>query len=263
MRIVHSERRVTGRKRPINREDSGLTKRLASYAAAAGGAVALLGVTDTADAKIVYTPVIVNFTSTIPTQYVLRPDRIHPALTLSIGYCSASVFCSEFQAIGKIDGEIIGYPVETKFEGKQYGTTLLAAGQRIGASGNFESDAKFHYLKAESVFSSHSGFGQFGNGFFGFKFSIDGQTHYGWGRITNSYVNDGYVYTLTGFAYETIPNRRILAGQEQGSYAEPGSEGDSSSAQAGRSTLGSLALGAATVSIWRKEEDGVVRMTGA
>jgi len=261
MRKVHSERRVTKSTRAVGREDSGLSRRLASYAAAAGGAVALLGISDPADAKIVYTPVDVNFTTPDPTQYVLRPDRIHPALTLSNNYCASSVVCSEFQAIGKNGGEIIGYPVQTKFGGKQYGATLLAAGQRIGASGNFVSDAKFAYARLLSIFSSGSAFGQFGDGYFGFKFSIDGQTHYGWGRMTETDVAGGRSFTLTGFAYETIPNRRILAGQEHGSYAEPGSEDDSPNAQAGRSALGALALGAAGVPIWRREEESAARMT--
>jgi hypothetical protein len=248
-------------RRGVEREDIGFSKRLASYAAAAGGAVALLGISDTADAKIVYTAVDVNFASTLPTQYVLRPDRIHPALTLSIGNCSN--YCTEFQAIGKNGGEIVGYPVRTKFSASDFGASPLAAGQRIGASGNFALDAKFAYAKRISVFSCGSFFGQFGDGYFGFKFSIDGQTHYGWGRITTLSVEGGYGFTLTGFAYETIPNRRILAGQEQGSYAEPGSEDDGPTAQAGRSALGALALGAAGVPIWRKEEDASLKIAGA
>ncbi len=69
--------------------------------------------------------------------------------------------------------------------------------------------------------------------------------------------------TLTGYAYETIPNRRILAGQEEGSYAEPGSDDVGPIAQAGRSALGALALGAAGVPIWRKEEEASLKMAGA
>ncbi len=89
---VYSQRYVTKPKRLIYREDSRLSRRLASYAAAAGGTVALLGICDTAEAKIVYTPVNVALTATYGEQYVLRPDGTHPALTLSFGGESSTRF---------------------------------------------------------------------------------------------------------------------------------------------------------------------------
>jgi hypothetical protein len=261
MREVHSERGVTKSKRAIDREDSGLSRRLASYAAAAGGAVALLGISDPADAKIVYTRVSVNLTAAESTEYVLRPDRIHPALTLSFKLCSSR--CVHLQATGKNGGEIIGE--SANFPSLGYPATLLTAGQQIGKNGSFRDKATF---AAENIVyygeSSYGNFFSVTNGYFGFEFSIDGQTHYGWGRMTTSSPDgpDSISAKLTGFAYETIPNRRILAGQEQGSYAEPGAEGDGPTAQAGRSALGAIALGAAGVPVWRREEDSVARMTG-
>jgi hypothetical protein len=51
------------------------------------------------------------------------------------------------------------------------------------------------------------------NRYLGLSFQIDGETYYGWARLS---VRVGYVYidaTLTGYAYETIPGMPINVGQ--------------------------------------------------
>ena len=61
------------------------------------------------------------------------------------------------------------------------------------------------------------------NRYLGVKFQINGETHYGWVRMTVN-CNDG---TITGYAYETVANRPIDAGilpfanQSDASPAEP------------------------------------------
>jgi hypothetical protein len=58
---------------------------------------------------------------------------------------------------------------------------------------------------------------------------LRGKVHYGWARLTNAYPET----TLTGYAYETIPNKQIITGKANGPDVitlEPGS-------------LGQLALG--------------------
>jgi hypothetical protein len=73
--------------------------------------------------------------------------------------------------------------------------------------------------------------------YLGLKFIIGGQVHYGWARLNVSYKtgSNGGKYlqaTLTGYAYETIANKPIIAGQEHGKD---------------EATLGRLALGASDV----------------
>ena len=66
----------------------------------------------------------------------------------------------------------------------------------------------------------------------GLRFDIKGQSHYGWAHLQNVTVVGG---TLTGYAYETIPNKPIITGKTKGPDVitlEPGS-------------LGALAAGAA------------------
>jgi len=56
------------------------------------------------------------------------------------------------------------------------------------------------------------------NRYLGFQFIIGGQTHYGWARlaVTQRAKRHGIQATLTGYAYETIPNKPIIAGKTKG-----------------------------------------------
>ena len=92
------------------------------------------------------------------------------------------------------------------------------------------------------------------NRYLGIAFVIKGRIHYGWARITVT-PGKNFQATLTGYAYETIPKKPIIAGQKHGtedriqdlnaSLTRPTSR---------RSTLGMLALGAPALPIWRREE---------
>ena len=71
------------------------------------------------------------------------------------------------------------------------------------------------------------------NRYLGVKFAIEGEIHYGWARFNAS---AGYA-KLTGYAYETVPNKPIPAGVFETAPEE-------SNAPAQRETLGELATGA-------------------
>jgi hypothetical protein len=76
------------------------------------------------------------------------------------------------------------------------------------------------------------------NRYLGLKFQIHGTTHFGWARLTVVSAKISITSaTLTGYAYETIPNKPIIAGKTHGGN-EP--------------TLGRLAQGASGVSIGGK-----------
>jgi hypothetical protein len=72
------------------------------------------------------------------------------------------------------------------------------------------------------------------NRYLGLKFQIKGKTHYGWARLsvftTQSFT---FAAALTGYAYETVPNKPIIAGKTKGP--------DVITVQP--ATLGTLALG--------------------
>jgi hypothetical protein len=88
------------------------------------------------------------------------------------------------------------------------------------------------------------------------RFSIAGAVHYGWVRFTAGIQRA----TLTGYAYETIPNKPIITGRTKGPDDSSMEKPNASVAapSCGPSTLGLLAMGAPGLSIWRREESGVV-----
>jgi len=111
----------------------------------------------------------------------------------------------------------------------------MAKGSRIGSGDHFRSvtgvDRMLLDVNGTQIFGSWY---DVTNRYAGLKFNINGKTHYGWARMSVSGKAFRTVTaTLTGYAYETIPNKAIIAGKTRGR--------DDNDAAPG--TLGKLALG--------------------
>jgi hypothetical protein len=93
------------------------------------------------------------------------------------------------------------------------------------------------------------------NRYLGVRFKIKGRTHYGWARLNVAIANvEGGTATLTGYAYETIPDKPIVAGVTQGPDADQPVPASLQSGSPKPASLGALARGAPALSIWRREE---------
>jgi hypothetical protein len=95
------------------------------------------------------------------------------------------------------------------------------------------------------------------NRYLGLKFIIKSKPHFGWARLTVTVSGTTVTGTLTGYAYETIPNKPLIAGKtkEPDHAASINSPDASLPVPASKpTTLGMLALGAPALSIWRREE---------
>ena len=91
------------------------------------------------------------------------------------------------------------------------------------------------------------------NRYLGLKFSVNGETHYGWARLNVSFRAPHITATLTGYAYETEANKAIDAGQtKETTTSELRAPRNRKAQQV--SALGVLALGSVAQSIWRREE---------
>jgi hypothetical protein len=96
------------------------------------------------------------------------------------------------------------------------------------------------------------------NRYLGLKFYIHGKIHYGWARLSVSFTefHQGRIKAiLTGYAYETIPDKAIVAGQTKGPediVERPDAALTAPTREP--ATLGMLALGERGLSIWRREE---------
>jgi len=87
--------------------------------------------------------------------------------------------------------------------------------------------------------------------YLGLKFLINGKIHYGWARFNvKIYRNPESTVraVLTGYAYETIPNKPIIAGRTKATGKV--SKVEQSTAQ--NATLGMLAQGEPALSVWRR-----------
>ena len=87
----------------------------------------------------------------------------------------------------------------------------------------------------------------------GLQFQIKGRTHYGWARFTIDRSGHGNTVILTGYAYETIANKPIIAGRTHGTENAAQSM-TMSVAPPQPVTLGVLAQGSSALSAWRGRE---------
>jgi len=138
--------------------------------------------------------------------------------------------------------------------GARYWAIAYPAGVRIGPKGHaeplkraFDGALMEHGCAATSTTACESsGVGgnwvNVKNRYLGLTFGINGKIHYGWARLNASIGSrDDISATLTGYAYETIPNKPIITGKTKGP--------DVITVQP--TSLGHLAAGASAIPAWR------------
>jgi hypothetical protein len=144
-------------------------------------------------------------------------------------------------------------------KGFSYASALMR-GAKIGPSAQFSSKGfteveVAHGFNASSVYSRKL-YGNWGgnppNRYLGVRFLINGATHYGWVRLTVTTEPRGFSATITAYAYETIPNKRILAGIS--STSAPEAQPHADVRRHNSPSLGMLALGSDGLALWRREE---------
>jgi hypothetical protein len=233
---------------PPARLSDSVHRQLTLYALAASAAgVGMLALTPLAEAKIVYT----QLHRTIPSGGHYQLDLNHDGLT---DFVLADMFRSLNSSYSGTSSALV-YPFNhgsNRVSGRGNFASCLQKGVRIGPGGHFSPFdrvmARMHWFDG-----SYSVKGDWANGgkgaekrFLGFRFNINGKTHYGWARldlvISDSYP--GLTATLTGYAYETIPGKAIVTGETKGPDVitlKPGSLGALAAGLAGRSAKSAAA----------------------
>jgi hypothetical protein len=90
--------------------------------------------------------------------------------------------------------------------------------------------------------------------YLGLRFRIKGKVHYGWARLGYISADHRPKAKLTGYAYETTPNKPIVTGRTRESrHDNIEAPNTSLTAPTPHLTLGALAMGAPGLSIWRRE----------
>jgi hypothetical protein len=145
--------------------------------------------------------------------------------------------------------------------GQQHPSALMR-GANIGPSAPFL-QVNSYSIRIEAGYGVRSGsdrlVGDWGgnpkNRYLGVRFLIDGQTHYGWVRLTIiTEPGTSWSATITAYAYETVANKAIKAGTAATEAAEIPAE--NTQKQVGPS-LGMLAAGSEGIRLWRGEETSV------
>jgi hypothetical protein len=243
-----------GHRRRAVRLGAVLEKSLSAYAVAATGAgVSLLALASSAEARIVYTPASTN----IPVNGgAVLLDLNHDGIA-DFSFLNSRRSFSHNGAVVLFAGpkdqsnQIWGKGVCFSSIESHACASALRPGFRVRPSRSYFQKGTLRLMGALSFSFSYSGTnGQWlytKNRYLGLKFVINGQIHYGWARFTVTPINAiptefAIHVVLTGYAYETIPNKPIITGKIKGPDVitlEP-------------ATLGHLAQGASGISAWRK-----------
>jgi hypothetical protein len=243
------------RKTSVNLSES-ISRQLNIYTLAASAAgVGILALAGPAEARIVYTPVHV-----VLTQGSLALDLNNDGIV-------DFVLLDKYQRDGQTTNSFWLY-VNPEHTGNaavgHQGTYFRSAsalnrGIQIGPKNQFNGNLMAFACSFANTTDCRVGkWFDLSNRFLGLKFTINGKTHYGWARLNVSFQpNWGkgtLKATLTGYAYETIPAKAIIAGATKApdDDAEPATASlDTRTPEP--ATLGALAMGAPGLSIWRRK----------
>jgi hypothetical protein len=214
-------------------------KQLKSYAlAAAAAGVGLVALSNTASAQVIYTPTkitLIDGTTPIDLDNDGVTDfTLTDAVKLKTSYSNRMLTVT-----GATGNEVV------KGMGKGAAAALLqnapiSSGQTFlhvdKAAGRMAS-VGYKCISSGNCPSFAIGpFKSVKNEYLGFKFTINGATHFGWARLNVKYLiskggNSSIQVYLSGYAYQATANTEIGAGQVTGSDT--------------KGTLGELARGAA------------------
>jgi hypothetical protein len=217
--------------RPISAVNEKLDRRLAAYVAAASAAgIGILGAPQAAQGEVVYTPANVSFQDTGKLMIDLNNDGI-PDFEVFRRPCGSSHSgCMDLNPLVAGNG--------FRPDGDEVAAGFF--GVPVGAGEKFlTGDGKSSYGNVMVLDGAYGPYSWSGgpwahstNRYLGLRFMINGQTHYGWARLS---INDLHgPSVLTGYAYETIPNKTIIEGDTSGAAVGTAKSG----------TLGALATGA-------------------
>ena len=236
MKRSSGPRKTASLSEPVNRH-------LNMYALAASAAgVSMLALAPGLQAKIVYKPAHV----------ANPPGTMHLPLDLNRDGIADFYFINTSYSIGKNDYVRLNIAAEAGnaiFERKQIFAAALPAGARIGPNAPITSNQKImaSWYFAQSTNTQQGFRGPWANSgkgvknrYLGLKFTIKGKLHFGWARLSVAVGGNRlpqFNAILTGYAYETIPNKAIITGKTTGQdvvTVQPASLGRLAQGSAGR-----------------------------
>ncbi len=237
-----------------------LQKNLQAYTLAAGAAglgLAVLAVP--AEAEVVFTPVEVRIPPDGSYAIDLNGDGV-------IDFTIQSIRCRQcYPPFSTYTNKLLLRPTTgAAFAGNGVigEPGRFGAGRKIGEERLFFSDTgqMAYFIGRGGNYRYGSWAYDLGEQYLGLRFTIDGQTHYGWARmrVRHDYHQPVIFATLSGVAYETVPGKAIVTGRISGP-AQPDGQSGIQKEELNRpalenQTLGALAVGAPALPLWRRKE---------
>jgi hypothetical protein len=264
--IKGSRREEPSNGRQAARLDAGLDKSLSAYASAAIAAgVSALAMTKPAEAKIIYTPAHTNIpVGNRPVLLDLNHDGIADFSFWNLQYpgsgsgasdliagCAAIAVSRSSSTCRYQTNQIWGKggfasALRHGFKVRPNKSYFQLGQKRRGAVLGPAAWMAFFFARGSTNGGFSSTAGQWlytKDRYLGLQFTIGGRVHYGWARVAVTLPGgaSGIQATLTGYAFETIPNKPIVTGKTKGPDVVTWKP----------ATLGRLAQGASGISAWR------------
>jgi hypothetical protein len=139
------------------------------------------------------------------------------------------------------------------------GSHAIPKGEIIDKAGTFKTGTQLLVYAGSGSYegAKHSTaqgpFKNIKNKYLGVRFLINGKVHEGWVRMTITCKGADITGTISGYAYDTIPNELgLAAGQVGGRVGTGSTDGEATTEDAPEGSLGMLAVGASAIPYWRK-----------
>ncbi len=248
------------RSRTTSTLSTSMQKRLNTYAVAAGAAgVSMIALAQPSAAEIVYTPA--NQTVGRHGSYTLdlNNDGTPDYIIAEVPTADPPFGSSQVLYVLAAAGNLVNRP--SKFCSANAYAAALTPGIQIGYTGRRGWMGREVPMAFESLNSFGGAFyteswANKGDGYLGLRFQVNGETHFGWARLSVSFSGGPppqrtWEAHLTGYAYETVPVQALIrAGQLKGSQDD---EAEASPKGISRQ-LGAIALGSSGMALWRRED---------
>jgi hypothetical protein len=199
------------------------------YALAASAAgVGVLALAPPAEAKIMYTKAHVKIETDKPFNLDLNHDGITDFKLLNSNNGTSGDL-----AVGAIASNFVWEQSKSQYH-RQF-AAAAHEGDKIGVGSNqFISSGPRFYMADVNDAGSSGPWKDVHNRYLGLSFILKGKTHFGWARLNVTIANHEVSALLTGYAYETVERKPIIAGKTKGPDV----------ITLGPGTLGALAAGA-------------------
>ncbi len=244
------------RRKPFEVSES-LNKRLNMYALAAGAAGAgVLALAQPAQGKVVYTPARQVIGANGVYNLDLTGDGTVDFLIQQWNYGNWASN-NQLLADAAVGNGVLGS--RDQAAALESGAPIGSAQKFIAGGDNGEVMLSVTHFTTGGTSFVHGAWANVRSRYLGLKFEVNGETHYGWARLSVERQEYHFTAALTGYAYETTPNMAINAGETSDDPADSSAKSpDGSSSRVNSSdtprygSLGSLALGALGLPVRRQ-----------